>query len=402
MNGVIGMTSLLLESELNEQQADSVETIRKSGESLLIIINDILDFSKIESGKMGLEKKPFLTRSCINDAINLLQNQAQTKGLTLTVDVAPQVPHVVLGDVTRLRQVLVNLIGNAIKFTEKGGVSVMVNAEEPVNQIYRLNFHVRDTGIGIRKESLAQLFHSFSQADTSTTRRYGGTGLGLAICKSLVQMMDGEMWVESEPGVGSIFHFTIGVKATEADEIPVKQAAPDTGAQLLDEHFAQAYPLSILLVEDNLVNQKVASRILEKLGYKYDIANNGTEAIQAIYRQHYDLLLMDVHMPKIDGFEATKRIRHILAAEVNPTIIAMTAAVLEEERKRMQEAGMDGFIAKPISVDELKRTLAGVSGANPHRRIPRLTNVDQTKASSGEFVVPAPACAAVNSDGNPN
>jgi PAS domain S-box-containing protein len=496
MNGVIGMTSLLLESELTLIQRDYVETIRTSGDSLLTIINDILDYSKIESGKLELENEPFKLREVADSVLDLLAAKASEKGLDLIADVDPEIPELVKGDSTRLRQVLMNLVGNAIKFTETGEIEVAVGFAKPEEisedgspipipaDMLCLSFSIRDTGIGIAEEGMSRLFQSFSQIDTSTTRRFGGTGLGLAISKRLTELMGGRMWVTSKPGVGSIFHFTLLQERIEGSFPPVWDALPGRSVMLIDDsdtsrrvisnqlgrwriscsccasgadallqlssgrridgilinlrvgdgvdsglaktiHCMEGYtttplvqilpysrrnasdrtnfqgslfrpfrtnqlhatmqqlleppkpgaqaaearreaaakarssaPLSILLAEDNPINQKVALNMLQRLGYRADIASNGREAVDAIQRRHYDVILMDMQMPEMSGLEASTKIRELFPdAPRRPWIVALTANAMKEFRKDCLDAGMDDYLSKPVKLDELNAAL---------------------------------------------
>ncbi len=282
MNAVIGMTSLLLDTGLTPEQRDYVETVRKSGDTLLSVINDILDFSKIESGQMELEIQPFHLATCIEDVLELLATQAVARNDELLYWLDDDLPQGFFGDVTHLRQILMNLVGNAIKFTEKGQVIVGVNAERK-HDSWLLHFQVSDTGIGIPASRLDRLFRPFSQVDASTSRKYGGTGLGLAISRRLVTLMGGQIWAESEPGFGTSFHFNLEMQATEVDatttDASVRHVAP---AVQFEQTLGAERPLRILVAEDNLVNQKVTLRILEKLGYHADVAANGQEAIDAL------------------------------------------------------------------------------------------------------------------------
>lgn len=362
MNGVIGMTSLLLETDLNQEQRDYVETVRKSGDSLLTILNDILDFSKIESGKLELEMQQMCLQSCIDEALDLLVPKANEKNLKLSYEIEKNTPICVIGDVTRVRQVLVNLLGNAIKFTEKGEVCVRLSAQPiPEKQgFHQFQFEVKDTGIGIPKDRLNRLFQSFSQVDASTTRKFGGTGLGLAISKQLSVLMGGRIWVESEgiPGKGSSFFFSIeaqedtileqGESQSCVTEVKLNEKVPSVRRILGEEH-----PLSILLVEDNIINQKVVARMLDKQGYRADIAGNGLEAVQSLVRQTYDLVLMDVQMPEMDGLEATREIRRLGQKIQQPYIIALTANALQGDREKCLESGMDDFLTKPLKLEHL-------------------------------------------------
>lgn len=484
LNAIYGMTSLMLNTPLNEEQQDFIETIRGGGETLLNVINDILDFSKIEAGKLTLEERPFYIRQCIEETLDLLAEKASEKDLELAYFLGENVPPLIVGDETRLRQILVNLLNNGIKFTEAGEVTIYITSKS-VDEKHEVHFRVCDTGIGIPKDKMDKLFKSFSQVDTSTTRKYGGTGLGLAISSNLSEAMGGEMWVESEVGEGSIFHFTILVagdpnavpetpaevqptlenkrvlivddnatnrlilsKQTEtwgmhsrvvtsaaealtllktdadfdlgvfdmqmpemdgcqlAQELAGKQTFPiiiltslkhitrkekdeNVAALLskpiktsnlfnafnkvfgehtvapkkkktpstLDQALADEYPLRILLVEDNAINQKVALKLLSRLGYKADLAGNGIKALEALHKQAYDVVLMDIQMPEMDGDETTAHIRADWQKDKQPYIIAMTANALEGDREKYLARGMDDYVSKPISVDALVAAL---------------------------------------------
>ena len=499
MNAIIGMTSLLLDTELDAEQRDFTETIRNSGESLLTIINDILDFSKIEADRLDLESQPFHLRECVENALDLLAARAAEKGLDLAYLLDETTPEAIYGDVTRLRQVLVNLLSNAVKFTEQGEVVLHVSSQIAADikgdggpATYLLHFEVRDTGIGIPPDRMDRLFRSFSQVDASTTRRYGGTGLGLAISRRLSEMMGGEMWVESKLGEGSSFHFTIRAaaaptprrafleevqpllenkrilivddnatnrriltrqavswqmrpKATafprealewiqegqifdiavldmqmpEMDGIQLareirelKTAAPkfpilmltslgrrevkedmeefaafltkpikpsslfdalvsifsgettrvlqrETAEQpVFDTDMGQNWPLRILLAEDNATNQKLALRLLGRIGYRADVAGNGLEVLDALRRQVYDVVLMDVQMPELDGLETTRRIRRDFPELQQPQVIAMTANAMQGDREMCLAAGMDDYVSKPIRIEVLVEALS--------------------------------------------
>ncbi len=487
MNAVIGMSGLLLDTPLNDEQRDFAGTIRDSGDALLTIINDILDFSKIEAGRMDIERQPFDLRECVEAALDLIGTRAAEKQLDLAYVFEGEVPAAVLGDVTRLRQVLLNLLSNAVKFTEKGEVVLTVAAADADE----LRFSVRDTGIGLSEAGKGRLFQSFSQADSSTTRKYGGTGLGLAISKKLAELMGGTMWVESAgPGRGSSFHFTLRSPAAElpagarreflgeqpaltgrrmlvVDDNPTNrrilalQAAkwgmvsqdtesPEQALQMLNRHaydlaivdmhmpgmdgntlaeriraaghtvplvlftslghrdgadslfaavltkplrqsqlfdtlvtllahdiapkaaqpaakpkidasLAARHPLRILLAEDNVVNQKLALRILQQMGYRADLASNGIEAIESVERQTYDVVLMDVQMPEMDGLEASRRITSKFKPGQRPRIVAMTANAMQGDREECLGAGMDDYVTKPIRVDALVEALMRVT-----------------------------------------
>jgi signal transduction histidine kinase/ActR/RegA family two-component response regulator len=351
MNGVIGMSGLLLNTKLDADQREMATMVHDSGESLLAIINDILDFSKIEAGRMELEARPFVLRECVDAALNLVRARAAEKGVALTVHIEPNVPAAVASDVTRLRQVLLNLLSNAIKFTEKGEVALTVQR----GRGDELEFAVRDSGIGLTEEGLGKLFKSFSQADSSTTRKYGGTGLGLAISKRLAELMGGTMSAESAgPGQGSTFRFSI--RAPQAEAPQPAQAKP-----AIDPAMAERHPLRILLAEDNLVNQKLALRVLAQMGYRADLAKNGVEAIEALERQPYDVVLMDVQMPEMDGLEASRRIVARWSQAARPRIVAMTANATQGDREECLAAGMDDYLTKPFRVEHLVAALAKVT-----------------------------------------
>lgn len=358
MNAVIGMSGLLLRSELDHEQRDYASIIRTSSEALLTIINDILDFSKIEAGRMDLEEMPFDLRECVDSAVALIRSLASDKGVAVTSQISPGVPQVVIGDVSRLRQILLNVLNNAVKFTEEGGVTLTVEssaATEPGE--VELHIAVRDTGIGIAPEHMSRLFQSFTQTEASITRRFGGTGLGLAISKRLAEAMGGSMWAESEgAGHGSTFHVTVAARVAAADAIP-QGLVPRAGATGLDPEQATKHPLRILLAEDNAVNQKLALKLLSQMGYEADVAANGVEVLAAVERQRYDLVLMDVQMPEMDGLEATRRIAQDLAEAERPWIVAMTANAMDGDREKCIAAGMQAYISKPIRVNELADAL---------------------------------------------
>ena len=487
MNAVIGMTGLLLGTELTPEQQELAEVVRSSGDALLRVIDDILDFSKIEAGRLELEREPFDLRECVEGALDIVAPRATEKVVELGCLVDEGVPAGILGDGVRLRQVLLNLLSNAVKFTERGEVIVHVDAAPAEPGMHRLHFAVRDTGIGIPKDRMNRLFESFSQVDASTSRRYGGTGLGLAISKRIVELMDGTMWAESEEGKGSTFHIALTApeakvpakidldgglpklaakrilvvddnatnreivsrqtrswgmepvavalpsealaliesgerfdvaaldmlmpemdgcelarrirrqpngqelplvlltslaglpQARSADEFSVQLTKPVRASQLYNalvsvftgpelesaapdsavgDEVPETSSLRILLAEDNPVNQKVALRILDKLGYRADVASNGLEVLEALEREPYDVVLMDVQMPEMDGLDASRRICAQWPAESRPRIIAMTANAMIEDREACFAAGMDDYLAKPVRPEELAEALS--------------------------------------------
>ncbi len=358
LNAVVGLTGLLLSADLTPVQRDYVETVRSSGNELLSVINDILDFSKIEGGKMELESLPFDLRHCLEISLDLVESAASAKSLNLCYRIDPTVPTTITGDVTRLRQILANLLSNAVKFTDSGSVTVDVTGRafdaeaEQDAEHYEIHFAISDTGIGIPEGKADRLFQSFSQIDSSTTRKYGGTGLGLAISKRLVEMMGGKIWVENNAGKGATFHFTIIAKAAKSEPTRPSGILARTG---IEAQKIEPKSLRILLAEDNAINQKVALHMLKRLGYDADVAANGLEVLQAMERQPYDVVLMDVQMPEMDGFDAARRIRERWPD--GPKIIAVTAYALEGDRERCLQAGMDEYISKPIQLEELKTAL---------------------------------------------
>jgi signal transduction histidine kinase/ActR/RegA family two-component response regulator/streptogramin lyase len=365
MNGVLGMTQLILNTQLDEEQRDYIGTVRESAESLLVVIDDILDFSKIEAGKLELSREPFLIPKCVADAAQFFAWKAQEKGIVLSHEVAPEVPEALIGDADRLRQVLLNLMGNAMKFTERGSVSVEVSltpdGPKGGNQ-RRLLFSVRDTGSGIPYDKQAMIFDAFAQADGSRRRRQGGTGLGLAICTKLVHLMKGSIWVESTPSSGSRFAFTALLeKAASGALSGQSESKAPLGSTLPDR------PLRILLAEDNAVNQRLARIMLERLGHSVAAVENGRQAVDAVDSQAFDVILMDVQMPEMDGFEATAEIRRMQQASASPRvpIVALTAHAMSGDRDQCLQAGMDGFLAKPFQTRSLVDILNQVTRDHP-------------------------------------
>ena len=357
MNGVIGMTELALGTDLDEEQREYLELVRSSASHLLSIINDILDFSKIEAGKLDIAPLEFALQPFLEDVLRSLENRAREKGLTLSTRLGPDLPGWVTADSVRLRQVLVNLLGNAVKFTAQGGVTLIVetDGEEARNS---LHFCVEDTGIGIDSGKISTIFDAFTQADGSITRKYGGTGLGLSISSKLVALMGGRMWAESEPGQGARFHFTLNVGQARGGQARggTFQAGSDTADFLPTDAVTG---LRVLLAEDNAVNRKLAVSLLEKLGHRVTEAHDGAQAIAAFAPDKFDLILMDMMMPEVDGLSAIHRIRELDAGNRHPVpIIALTAHAMQGDRERFLQEGADGYVAKPINFAELKREIA--------------------------------------------
>lgn len=358
MNAVIGMTGLLLETEITLEQKEYAETIRCSGETLLTIINDILDLSKIEGGKMELECQPFNLRNCIEKSLQVITAQAIEKGLDLAYKIEKNTPGMIKGDSNRLRQILINLLSNAVKFTDKGQVVVLVDSRQLNETCHEIHFAIKDTGIGIPEDNMSRLFLPFSQVDASTTRRYGGTGLGLAICKKLVESMGGEIRVETQEGRGSTFYFSILAEATLNEPVDYAKAPSQIESDIkADDKCDFNRDLSILLAEDNAVNQKVMLQMLDKLGYQADVAANGLEVLQALSHKYYDIVLMDVQMPEMDGLEAARAIRKGLSCSDQPKIIAITAHAMQGDKKMCIDAGMDDYVSKPVTLEELRAAL---------------------------------------------
>ena len=378
MNGIIGMVNLVLDTPLDQEQRDYVETIKSSTSSLLVILNDILDSSKLSSNSIQLEPLEFQPAKLAEEVLLTFAANAQDKGLGLKYSITENVPDVAVADAGRIRQVLGNLVGNAIKFTEQGEIEVSMALMKDHDDSSMLRFKVIDQGIGISREQQKQLFQPFTQADASITRRFGGTGLGLTISKSLVELMGGRIWIESSPDSGSTIRFTIPIQspnseadAHDANTTPVKPG-PDNASPFSqvdrnagDHGDADSTSTRVLLVEDNLVNQKVAKLTLERLGYQVDIAADGLQAIEAAQSESYRIICMDVSMPGMDGIEATRRIRKLDTSTATAKIVAMTGHAFVEDRNRCFDAGMDHFISKPFDLFELKQTLEEVVAEAP-------------------------------------
>jgi signal transduction histidine kinase/ActR/RegA family two-component response regulator len=377
LNGIIGMSELCLGTDLDSEQREYLDVVKSSADGLLLVINDILDFSKIEAGKLDLDPIPFDLRECLDGTVKILALAARKKRLTLAYEADAEVPRWICGDPTRLRQVLLNLTGNAIKFTAEGSVGIQVKLLSSGGAGHELQFTITDTGIGIPMNLQESIFGPFNQADASTTRRYGGTGLGLSICRRLVAMLGGTIWFYSEPGVGSQFHFTArfgivdrareavsadappvltgqsvsGLLKAGADATPERQTSGPTGS-------SGRAPLNILVAEDNPVNQLVMTRLLHKRGHTVAVVGDGRSAVTALSRDHFDLVFMDVQMPELDGLQATQEIRRTEVTGRRVTIVALTAHAMQGDKARCLSAGMDDYLTKPVNPHELDRILS--------------------------------------------
>ena len=362
MNAVIGMAGILLDSDLTSEQRQHALVLKDSGDALLMLLNDILDLSKIEAGQVELEILDFELMGLLESMKSLWESRLQSKGLQLTIGIAPDVPLVLKSDPTRIRQILFNLISNASKFTEHGGISIEISKRHADDDRLELRFAVTDTGMGITPEARSRLFNKFSQADGSTTRKFGGTGLGLAICKELTQLLGGEIDVESVPGRGATFWFTIWCALGDSNAI-------DTDVRMSDTAFTDISgtdrSLRILVAEDNHVNQVVLQALLSKTGHRIDMVANGSEAVSAVIRGPYDLVLMDIHMPEMDGVTASRRIRELSGEVGKLPIIALTANAMKGDREKYIAAGMTDYVSKPINPRKLIMAIARCTGQQP-------------------------------------
>ena len=386
LNGLIGISELLNSTSLDQQQKEYLDIIRLSGEALLQVISDILDFSKLEANKMQLEYVPFHLADAVTETLTILSGRAKEKGLTLNSVMDTEVPAMVIGDKARLRQILMNLVGNAIKFTDKGGVEVSVRLIKSQLAEMELEFGVRDTGVGIDPDQAEKLFTAFTQADPSTYRKYGGTGLGLTICKTLVGLMGGKIWVESKVGEGSTFFFTMLVMKTGVEEqSPVAGAVarekrePATTGTSSTHKLSEEFPAKILLAEDNDINRLLAGKLFERLGYSIHAVANGKEAYDLLKLEAFDIVFMDVQMPEWDGLEATRAIRAENLPAGQPVIISMTAFAGQDDREACREAGMDDYISKPITLDDIENMLKKWAGKDH----PEMKNNNQTAYTKG-------------------
>lgn len=363
MNGVLGMSSLLLDSGLKPEQQDYALNIYDSAKALLSVINDILDFSKIEAGKMDIEPEPFDLPDLIRSTVAVIQPSVEAKGLTLETLISDSLPSRVIADPMRLRQIMLNLLSNALKFTHTGGISVLVEAACVHSDGGRLRVSVQDTGIGIAPDKLARIFEKFAQADNSTTRRYGGTGLGLSISQQLAQLMGGTIGVKSKLHAGSTFWVDIPVRVPEQIVLAETPKPPARAASPLVHPWLAAHlkSLKVLLAEDNPVNQKVALQMLKRFGCSAHLARDGMEAVEMALQNTYDLILMDCEMPRMNGFEATAEILQCTPAANPPVIIALTAHAMVGYREKCLAAGMKGYLAKPLEKEALLQSLMNVA-----------------------------------------
>jgi two-component system sensor histidine kinase/response regulator len=385
MNGIIGMTELMLDSELTREQREGLNTVRASAESLLSILNDILDFSKVEAGKLEFEEVPFVIRDLISDALRPLALSADRKGLELITDIPESVPAAVSGDPARIRQVLANLVANAIKFTEQGHILVSVTQLHSAAGRNALEWRVTDTGIGVPLDKQAAIFEAFRQADGSTTRRFGGTGLGLAISSTLVNLMGGRIWVESGPAGGSAFAFTLDLPVAD---LPTRRSTDARLEGTVESRTPQVLPpvrrAKVLLAEDNAVNQHVAAGLLERRGHDVTVVQNGGQAVEAIQQGTYDVVLMDVQMPEMGGLEATALIRQLCCDSARRVrIVALTAHAMSGDRERYLAAGMDDYLAKPFDRLEL---FAAVEGHLPDTTMIDFKVIDDLRDMDTPFV----------------
>ena len=379
LNAVIGLTDLLLETDLDDQQREFVTTAHTSGALLLSTINNILSFSAVEAGRVELECRAFDIRTLVHQTVEMLDRQAADKGLELHVSIDDSIPATVRGDETRLQQVLVNMLGNAVKFTERGSVGLTVRRRHMDATIAHIEFVVEDTGIGIAADRLPWLFEPFTQADASTTRRYGGSGLGLAIARQILGLMGGTIDVTSEEGTGTTFTVEIGLETDlvtdrtidRDDHVQTKSPPPDDRS------------MHILVAEDDKVNQMVITHMLLKLGHHVELATDGVEAVAAVHRCRFDLVLMDVQMPRLDGVGAARRIRAELSEGDCPRIVALTANALDGDRERLLAAGMDDYLSKPVRLDDLRQMLHRTSDRSPLRSSRRWAAASSCPAGPG-------------------
>ncbi len=362
MNGIVGMCELLGTSELDEDQKECVKTIRDCGDQLVRLISDILDYSKVESGKLSLESRTFDLVACMADVCRLERAAVHSKPVSVELVIHSGVPKFCTSDELRLRQILLNLIGNAIKFTKEGSVTLDASVPTtpptlplPQPGMMWIELDVIDTGIGIPEDKINKLFRPFTQVDSSTTRHFGGTGLGLAICKSLAELMGGSIRLESSYGKGTTFHVLLPIIPMQAEASVIDES--ETKTQVI-KNLGETHPLRILVVEDNPVNQRVIARMLKQQGYSADITNNGVEALEKVHGQFYDLVLCDLQMPEMDGFETTAKLLEKYGSSPRPLIVALTANAMAEDREACLKAGMDDYLSKPVKGTDLQAVLS--------------------------------------------
>jgi signal transduction histidine kinase/AmiR/NasT family two-component response regulator len=361
LNGVLGMTDVLLQTDLTPEQRDLAATISESGNRLLTLLNDILDLSKIEAGRIELENVDFSLAKIIDSVGATWESRIRSHNLDYRVEISPGVTPFILGDPSRIRQIIYNLLSNAIKFTETGQITLAVTQTEPEPGSLELRFAVTDTGIGIPSEARPRMFTKFNQADSSTTRKYGGTGLGLVICRELAELMGGEMDYDSRPGQGSTFWFTVRCAAGDENAVVVDELWLDKTERA--DSIGTSQPLRILVAEDNEVNQAVIRAMLTPMGHQIEMVGDGVQAVSAVMRSSYDLILMDVQMPEMDGVEATARIRELGSQSGRIPIIGITANAMKGDREKYLAAGMDDYVSKPIDINKLGEAIARQSGA---------------------------------------
>ena len=362
MNGIIGMSQLLLENNLNKEQQEQAKIILESAESLLVILNDILDVSKLEAGKLDLESIDFSLRDTINRVVTLFDQKSKERQNILVAEIGKDIPAVVTGDVGRLRQVLLNLVGNALKFTKNGKVTIRAKVEKEYEKLVLIRFEVEDTGTGISPETIASLFEKFTQADSSISRKFGGTGLGLAICKKIINLMDGEIDVKSEMGKGSVFWIKVSFSKPEFKPAENKEEY----LNLQPRKIAKKREIvRVLLAEDNAVNQMVAVGLLKKLGFDIQTVSNGKLAVEAVENcpedELFDLIFMDIQMPEMDGLDATRAIRSLSRPKRDIPIIALTANAMSSDKEQYLEIGMNDFVSKPIDQTSLREAIKRVT-----------------------------------------
>ncbi len=369
MNGVFGMADLLLDTELDQQQREYLQQIKASADHLLVIINDILDLSKIQSGKLVFEAGTIDLPLELDSILATSWLKAREKNLTLEKKLDPQLPRYLIGDPVRLKQILINLLSNAIKFTTQGGVYMGIEQIEETDTHHRIRFYVKDSGIGIPPDKQEAIFSSFTQASSDTTRRYGGTGLGLAICKELVEMQGGRIWVESKEHIGSTFFFEIAYKKYQPEDAAAERERARNVAERIGRASTSTRGAKILVAEDNPINQMLVTTMLKKWEYEVEVVEDGARAVQKVKEGNFDLVLMDVHMPELDGYQATREIRTQLATPQKDTpIIAMTASALKGEEERCLEAGMNDYISKPFDKKVLQEKIVLLISPQLRRR----------------------------------